>query len=672
MASPGQKRGSCGHVMALFDSHLKCARCRDKGIGDDLCVKKKQCQICDNLSEQQKLQLATPTYRVRKELQKKSSSPSHSVDPADVTVIQKVESKGDVSDRGETPSKKAKKSSHKSPTKKKPSKTPVDFQSDLKGVDDKWSERFARLEALFLAKNFQVPVEPVKSTEVVVSDRPFIPPSDQSTSVSGEKQPPGAASKKNVVTATQPVEVPGAMLATQPVEAPGAAHVLLTEQTSNLPAAVHRPEVQPPGPAAQPVTSLSQQSSSLTGTTVPPEEPEILTDHLSDRPSSLADEGELSDLGSTGQEHEDLSEVDQELTAEQNYRETLRGVRSFMAWNDIPEFDSASGSQDDNPFTGSKVSHTGKVSVKVPVDEWLCRKMEKLNITVQEGYPSRTSENAGLSRDQFVKPPKTLRWYNMHSEKKDFSRSKVYHWTNEPARLNSTFSRIANRSLPSAPASRPVSQDMLRKWERAAHDQSYMCNQAAAFSRCLTKVQDNMVSQLKLIQSVTSKGKSASKITQAADELDFLVTFNCSITQAMARTMQDLSEGVFVNMTNLTLARRDSYLDFLKTGIKPDTLTSLRTAPLHLSALFPDHIISKAEEEIRHFEDKRTAGPSHRKPQRFHPYSQPQRQQQDTDRKQGLPAWKQLGNRRRGQRSHRGRGASSFVPRPAKTQKQYK
>ena len=79
MTSPGQKRGSCGHVMALFDSHLECARCRDKGIGDDPCVKKKQCQIYDNLSEQQKLQLATPTYRVRKELQKKSSSPSHSL-----------------------------------------------------------------------------------------------------------------------------------------------------------------------------------------------------------------------------------------------------------------------------------------------------------------------------------------------------------------------------------------------------------------------------------------------------------------------------------------------------------------------------------------------------------------------------------------------------------------
>ena len=76
MASPGQKKGSCGHIMALFDAHSKCTRCRDKGIGQDPCVEKKPCQICDNLSEDQKKQLATPTYRTRKELQKKISSPS--------------------------------------------------------------------------------------------------------------------------------------------------------------------------------------------------------------------------------------------------------------------------------------------------------------------------------------------------------------------------------------------------------------------------------------------------------------------------------------------------------------------------------------------------------------------------------------------------------------------
>ena len=90
-----------------------------------------------------------------------------------------------------------------------------------------------------------------------------------------------------------------------------------------------------------------------------------------------------------------------------------------------------------------------------------------------------------------------------------------------------------------------------------------------------------------------------------------------------------------------------------------------------MSSLFPDHLISKVEEEIRHHEDKRTPGSSAKDQQRFHPYSQSDRQQQpDQDRKSGLPAWKQLG-RRRGQRSHRGKTAS-FSQRPAKTQKQYK
>ena len=74
-----------------------------------------------------------------------------------------------------------------------------------------------------------------------------------------------------------------------------------------------------------------------------------------------------------------------------------------------------------------------------------------------------------------------------------------------------------------------------------------------SFQLFLTKVQENMTSQLKIIQGVTSKAKSLSKLHQATDELDFLVTFNRTITQAMARTMQDLSDGVFINMANLTL-----------------------------------------------------------------------------------------------------------------------
>ena len=166
---------------------------------------------------------------------------------------------------------------------------------------------------------------------------------------------------------------------------------------------------------------------------------------------SLDEEGELSEALSQGPDREELTDTDQELSAEQTYRGTLCGVRSFMGWDQVPEFDLSSSAQDDNPFAGARSQLPGKVSVKVPVDDWLCRKFEKLNITVQEGYPSRASETAGLVRDQFVKPPRTLKWYDMYTEKKDFSRSKVFSWTNQAPRLNSSFPCIANRSLPSAP-----------------------------------------------------------------------------------------------------------------------------------------------------------------------------------------------------------------------------
>ena len=63
----GQKRGTCGHVMTLFDSHKQCARCREKGVGDDPCVKKMDCQICKAFTPVQIQQLSTPTYKSRKE-----------------------------------------------------------------------------------------------------------------------------------------------------------------------------------------------------------------------------------------------------------------------------------------------------------------------------------------------------------------------------------------------------------------------------------------------------------------------------------------------------------------------------------------------------------------------------------------------------------------------------
>ena len=51
VASPGslkgQRRGTCGHAMAAFDLHEKCAWCCDKKVGDGPCVKGQDCVICE-------------------------------------------------------------------------------------------------------------------------------------------------------------------------------------------------------------------------------------------------------------------------------------------------------------------------------------------------------------------------------------------------------------------------------------------------------------------------------------------------------------------------------------------------------------------------------------------------------------------------------------------------
>ena len=196
-----------------------------------------------------------------------------------------------------------------------------------------------------------------------------------------------------------------------------------------------------------------------------------------------------------------------------------------------------------------------------------------------------------------------------------------------------------------------------------------MCNQAAGLSRCLTRVQDSMSTQLKTLH-LDSKGKSSEKMKQAVNELEYRTTFNRSISQAMARTMQDLSEGIFINMANFTLARRDSYLDYLHAGVKQDTVNTLRTSPVHLHALFLDQLITKAEEEISRNDERLSSGTSHRQQNRFRPYPASDKSTSHHDRKPTLPAWKQIKDK---QQARKGRGkASTFSQKPAKGFKSHK
>ena len=181
---------------------------------------------------------------------------------------------------------------------KKKSSSSRPSADDLKQLDDKWAERFSRLEAMLLAKTFTVPVEPVvkPASDVTTSQKPFFDPGATTSSLARETTSPcldqtTGEAVDEMQTATQPLEASGAGIATQPVQAPGSL-----------------PDVQPTGEEDLSAASDSEADQlSVTGSL----DDEIHRDRSADRDVPR-------------------EEADPEPTEEANYRETMRGVRSFM------------------------------------------------------------------------------------------------------------------------------------------------------------------------------------------------------------------------------------------------------------------------------------------------------------------------------------------------------
>ena len=198
------------------------------------------------------------------------------------------------------------------------------------------------------------------------------------------------------VSATQPVEAPGmkrgsaaSRTATQPVEAPGTERVA----TQPVEAPFARPDVdsQPTGTGSGDVSAVewSLTSKRTVAATTGVSDTE---DELDSEPESAAVLSDQEVLSNREPAKDD--KPDQEFSEEANYRDTMRGVRSFMGWHQIPDFDSSSSSLDNNPFASSQTQPTRKVSIKFPADDWLCRKLEKLNVTIAEGYPFQMTGSA--------------------------------------------------------------------------------------------------------------------------------------------------------------------------------------------------------------------------------------------------------------------------------------
>ena len=217
MSSPSQRRGSCGHMMAGYDSHTFCARCRDKKNGKDPCVEKEgaDCLHCNALTPEQLVHLSTPSYQIKKETREsKSSTPAKKsstdstlsptlVDPSLVTVMGVVDGQSTSRSPGlsDQPVEKKKKKEDKKASSEKSVKADKSVKSSshrtsstssidqkLEVMEQKWSDRFNWLEALLLSKSLDRPQEPVFTTVKVapthappasVSTEPFLKPTDQ-------------------------------------------------------------------------------------------------------------------------------------------------------------------------------------------------------------------------------------------------------------------------------------------------------------------------------------------------------------------------------------------------------------------------------------------------------------------------------------------------------------
>ena len=101
-----------------------------------------------------------------------------------------------------------------------------------------------------------------------------------------------------------------------------------------------------------------------------------------------------------------------------SYQETVRSKRPYMGWNFILdiELEYADSDKSNNPWRGNHPRTSFKISLGMPVDDWLFQKLERLNLSV--AAEQSTAQDAGGLTDQFIKTLKPQdKWYPMHKQK---------------------------------------------------------------------------------------------------------------------------------------------------------------------------------------------------------------------------------------------------------------
>ena len=172
---------------------------------------------------------------------------------------------------------------------------------------------------------------------------------------------------------------------------------------------------------------------------------------------------------------------------------------------------------------------------------------------------------------------------------------------------------------------------------------------------------------MNFLQSKVNKGKD---FTDTLKDVKDYVAFHQGVSVAMGTALQHLADSLFVNLSNIILLRRDSYLEHVKPGIKPDTLNNLRNVPMFGHGLFPDSVLATAEQDIsKHESAGVTPGPgpgasqcsSWRGSARYRPYERQESRQGSAQGDQGQQPWRQFSRNRNRGRGH-GRGGNPRFP----------
>ena len=136
------------HIVANFDTHIRCAQCREKGAGSDPCVQvKDDCTACLLLTPEQRKHLATPTYKLRKE-KKSSVKQDVLIDPSQVSVVGPVD---------------LNQSTASATSSTNVSLDDSSFKKELIDLKDEWSTRFARIDALLTMGFNPISAQPVSA-----------------------------------------------------------------------------------------------------------------------------------------------------------------------------------------------------------------------------------------------------------------------------------------------------------------------------------------------------------------------------------------------------------------------------------------------------------------------------------------------------------------------------